>query len=238
MLSPVPPQDPLRREYPPVPAKPPPFDLDALQRISKPEPRRLRWRRNRGRGNATELVDAAPKVTTSRASVVMLAIQPPEEQRAMLRAALAAGGAEYSLPPRLTLRNGLSMQDQAAWGDCIQAVTRAWKPFTVRLQPPEVVDSRMLCLAPVGDRVADLQQALGHSLFAAGFVARVGDVSTPTMLLASTFTGATHAELHDLGSVMRDLVPFPIDFRVGELYALSEARGEDQPPIAVYPFGG
>jgi hypothetical protein len=233
----MPPQDPLRREYPPLPEKPPPFDLDALQRISKPEPRRLRWRRNRGRGHTTELVDATPKVTTSRASVVMLVIQPPAEQRAALRAALAAGGAEYSLPPRLTLRNGLSMQDQAAWSDCIQAVTRLWKPFMVRLRPPEVVDSRMLCLAPVGDRVTDLQQALGHSLFSAGFVARVGDVSTPTMLLASTFTGATHAELHELGNVVQDLVQFPIDFRVSELHAVWEAGAEDDPPVATYPLG-
>ncbi len=232
----MPPKDPLRRDFPPVPDKPPPFDLDALQRISRPEPRRLRWRKGR-RGAASELVEATPKVTTARSSVVMLVVAPPAEQRAALRAALAAGGAEYTLPPRLTLRNGLSMQDEAAWSDCVRGVTRLWQPFTVRLRPPEVVDSRMLCATPVGDRVSDLQQALGNALFAAGFVARVGDVSAPTMLLASTFTGATHAQLHELGNVVRDLVEFPIDFRVTELNAVWEAGAEDDPPVTTYPLG-
>ena len=176
-------------------------------------------------------------MTTARSSVVMLVLSPPEEQRAALRAALAAGGAEYTLPPRLTLRNGLSMQDEAAWSDCVRGVTRTWRPFAVRLRPPEVVDSRMLCLMPVGDRVSDLQQALGNALFAAGFVARVGDVSAPTMLLASTFTGATHTELHKLGNVVQDRVQFPIEFRVTELHAVWEAGAEDDPPVAIYPLG-
>ena len=84
--------------------------------------------------------------------------------------ALAEAGAPYAMPPRLTLRNGLSMQDEGAWRKAILEVTRGWRPFTVRLRQPEVVENRLLSLAPVGDGVADLQEALGRSLITAGFV--------------------------------------------------------------------
>ncbi|HEY7107374.1 MAG TPA: hypothetical protein VH986_13280 [Acidimicrobiia bacterium] len=228
----MPPKDPLRPEFPPIPEKPPPFDLDALRRIGAPEPRRLRWRRRRGA--PPELVDVRPKVTTARSSVVMLALEPTPAQSASIRTALAAGGAEYTLPPRLVLRNGLSLQDEAAWSDAVRAVTRAWRPFTVRLLPPEVIESRMLCSAPLGDRVADLQQAVGTALHDAGFVARVGDVSPPVVMLASTFTGSTHAELHALGNVVRDHVEFPLDFRVTALHAVQEASVDDAPPVTSF----
>ena len=86
----VPPEDPLRKEYPPLPDKPPPFDLDALKRISKPETRRFRWRRGKG---LPQLEEAAPKVTTARSSVALLALIPDPEQCVALREALAEGGA-------------------------------------------------------------------------------------------------------------------------------------------------
>jgi hypothetical protein len=229
------PKDPLRPEFPPIPEKPPPFDLDALRRIPSPEPRRMRWRRRKGA--RVELVDVKPQVTTARSSVVMLALEPTAEQSAAIRDALVAGGVEYTLPPRLILRNGLSLQDEMAWSDAVRGVTRAWKPFTVRLRPPEVVDSRMLSVTPVGDRVADLQQAIEAALSASGFVARVGDVSSPTMMLASTFTGSTHAELHTLGNVVRDRVAFPLDFRVTALHAVQEAATGDEPPLASFDLG-
>jgi hypothetical protein len=107
------------------------------------------------------------------------------------------------MPPRLTLRNGLSMQDEGAWRDAVLTVTRAWRPFTVRLGPPEVLEDRMLSLTPVGDTVSDLQHALGRSLIAAGFAPRTGDVADPVLLLAGTFTGVTRSGLHELGNAVR-----------------------------------
>ena len=113
------------------------------------------------------------------------------------------------MPPRLTLRNGLSMQDEGAWREAILEVTRAWRPFTVRLRPPEVVEDRLLSLAPIGDNVADLQDALGSSLITAGFAPRTGDVADPVLLLAGTFTGVTRSGLHELSNAVRDRIEFP-----------------------------
>ena len=231
----VPPEDPLRKEYPPLPDKPPPFDLDALKRISKPETRRFRWRRGKG---LPQLEEAAPKVTTARSSVALLALIPDPEQCVALREALAEGGAPYAMPPRLILRNGLSMQDEGAWRDVIVKVTRGWRPFTVRLRPPEVVEDRMLCLAPVGDNVAHLQHALGSSLIAAGFAPRTGDVADPVLMLAGTFTGVTRSGLHELGNEVRDRIPFPMDFRATTLYTVAEADGDSDLPIDAFPLGG
>lgn len=230
----VPPEDPLRKEYPPIPEKPPPFDLDALRRIAKPETRRLRWRRGKG---LPQLEEAAPKVTTARASVALLALIPDQEQCVALRDALAEGGAPYGMPPRLTLRNGLSMQDVGAWRDAILKVTRAWRPFTVRLRPPQVVDNRMLSLAPVGDAVANLQAALGSSLISAGFAPRTGDVADPVLLLAGTFTGVNRSGLHELGNAVRDRVRFPMDFTATTLYTVAEADGDSDLPIDAFPLG-
>jgi hypothetical protein len=234
MLVSVPPEDPLRKEYPPLPEKPPPFDLDALGRISKPEARRFRWRRGKG---GSQVEEAAPKVTTARSSVAMLALIPDPEQCAAIRGALAQGGAPYALPPRLTLRNGLSMQDEAAWREAVVRVTRAWRPFTVRLRPPEVVEDRMLCLDPVGDAVADLQWALGNALISAGFAPRTGDVSAPVLMLAGTFTGLSRAELHELGNVLRDHITFPMDFKATTLYAVAEADRDGDLPIDAFRLG-
>jgi len=231
----VPPEDPLRKEYPPLPQKAPPFDLDALGRISKPETRRFRWRRGRHRSPAH---DPAPKVTTARSSVALLALISAPEQCVALRDALAAGGAPYAMPPRLTLRNGLSMQDEGAWRSAILEVTRAWRPFTVRLRPPEVVEERMLSLAPVGDSVADLQDALGRSLITAGFAPRTGDVASPVLLLAGTFTGVTRSGLHELANAVRDRIRFPMDFRATTLYTVAEADGDSDLPIDAFPLGG
>jgi hypothetical protein len=228
------PDDPLRKEYPEIPAKPPPFDLDALKRIERPAPRRLRWRRGKG---GMQLEDARPKVTTPRASVVLLALIPGPEQCEALRAAVAAAGAPYGVPPRLTLRNGLSMQDETAWRPAIQGVTNRWRPFTVRLRPPEVVDNRLVSLEPVGDAVSDLQHALGTALSSAGFVARTGDVSAPVVPLAGTFTGLTRAQLHDLANAVRDQVTFPMDFRATTLYAMAEAAVDDDIPVDAFAFG-
>jgi hypothetical protein len=231
----VPPDDPLRKVYPPIPAKPPPFDLDSLGRIAKPETHRVRWpRRKRSRQRR----DAAPKVTTARASVALLALIPDPEQCVALREALARGGAPYAMPPRLTLRNGLSMQDEGAWRDAILKVTQSWRPFTVRLRPPEVVENRMLSLAPVGDAVAKLQVALGNSLMSAGFAPRVGDVADPVMLLAGTFTGFTRSGLHELGSAIRDQIPFPMEFTATMLYAVAEADGDSDLPVDGFVLGG
>lgn len=233
MLVAVPPRDPLREEFPPLPEKPPPFDLDALGRISKPETRRFGWRRSRRMTH----VEEAPKVTTARSSVTLLALIPAPEQCMALRDALAEGGAPYAIPPRLTLRNGLSMQDEAAWRESVVRVTRTWRPFTVRLRPPEVLENRMLCLEPVGDGVRDLQSAVGNSLIASGFAPRMGDVSEPLLLLAGTFTGVTRSELHELGNAVRDRVTFPMDFRATALYAIAEAGGDGDLPIDAFPLG-
>ena len=230
----VPPKDPLHQEYPPIPEKPPPFDLDSLGRIAKPETRRLRWRRGKG---LPQLEEVAPKVTTARASVALLALIPDPEQCVALRDALAEGGAPYAMPPRLTLRNGLSMQDEGAWRDAILRVARSWRPFTVRLRPPEVVDDRMLALAPVGDSVASLQAALGNSLISAGFAPRMGDVADPVLVLAGTFTGVTRSGLHELGNAIRDRVPFPMDFTATTLYTVAEADGDSNLPIDAFPLG-
>jgi hypothetical protein len=228
------PDDPLHKEYPPIPEKPPPFDLDALERIAEPAPRRLRWRRGKG---GMQLEDVRPKVTTPRASVVLLALIPGPEQCDALRSAVADAGAPYLVPPRLTLRNGLSMQDQTAWRPAIEEVTARWRPFTVRLRPPEVVD-RLVYMEPVGDAVSDLQHAVGAALSAAGFVARTGDVSAPVVPLAATFTGLSAAELHDLANAVRDRVVFPMDFRATTLYAVAEAAVDDDLPVDAFPFGG
>lgn len=230
------PDDPLRRDYPPIPPKPPPFDLDALKHIERPPPRRLRWRR--GKGGMPQLEDVRPKVTTPRASVVLLALIPGPEQCDALRSAVADAGAPYEVPPRLTLRNGLSMQDETAWRPAIEAVTGRWRPFTVRLRPPEIVDNRLVSLEPVGDAVSDLQHAIGASLSKAGFVARTGDVSAPVVPLAGTFTGLNRVQLHDLANAVRDRVTFPMDFRATTLYAVAEAAVEDDLPIDAFPFSG
>jgi hypothetical protein len=231
----VPPEDPLSKEYPPIPAKPPPFDIDALGRIAHPETRRVRWRR---RKVSRQPRDAPPKVTTARASVALLALIPDPEQCVALRDALARGGAPYAMPPRLTLRNGLSMQDAGAWRDAILKVTQSWRPFTVRLRPPEVVENRMLSLAPVGNAVANLQVALGHSLMSAGFAPRVGDVADPVLLLAGTFTGVTRAGLHELGNAIRERIPFPMEFTATSLYAVAEADGDSNLPVDGFVLGG
>ena len=233
--DPPPPRDPLRQEYPAIPAKPPPFDLDALGRIAKPEPRRVR--RRRGKGGLHQRGAAVPRVTTARSSVVLLALIPDPEQCAALRAALDAGGAPYAMPPRVVLRNRLSMQDEVSWRDAVAKVTRAWRPFTVRLRPPEVVDERMLCLNPVGDAIGDLQHALGQSLISAGFAPRVGDVASARLLLAGTFTGLPRSQLHELGNSVRDRVAFPMEFRAGTLYAVAEAAADDDLPIDAFPLG-
>jgi hypothetical protein len=229
------PDDPAREAYPPIPEKPPPFDLDALKRIAKPAPRRLRWRR--GKGGMPQLENVRPKVTTPRASVVLLALIPGPEQCDALRSAVADAGAPYGVPPRLTLRNGLSMQDQTAWRPAIEEVTGKWRPFTVRLRPPEVVD-RLVYMEPVGDAVSDLQHAVGAALSSAGFIARTGDVSAPVVPLAGTFTGLTATELHDLANAVRDQVQFPMDFRATTLYAVAEAAVDDDLPVDAFPFGG
>jgi hypothetical protein len=229
------PDDPLRRDYPPIPPKPPPFDLDALRRIERPAPRRLRWRRGRG---MPQLEDARPTVTTPRASVVLLALIPDPEQCNALRSAVAAAGAPYEVPPRLTLRNGLSIQDETAWRPAVHEVTSHWRPFTVRLRPPEVVDDRLVSIAPVGDAVSDLQHAIGAALSKAGFVARTGDVSAPVVPLAGTFTGLNRVQLHDLANAVRDGLAFPMDFRATTLYAVAEAAVEDDLPVDAFPFAG
>ena len=230
------PDDPLHKDYPPIPPKPPPFDLDALKRIESPARRRLRWRR--GKRRAPQLADVRPKVTTPRASVVLLALIPGPEQCDALRSAVAAAGAPYGVPPRLTLRNGLSMQDETAWRPVIEGVTGHWRPFTVRLRPPEVVDDRLVCMEPVGDTVSDLQHALGAALSAAGFVPRTGDVSAPVVPLAGTFTGLTRTQLHDLANTVRDRVSFPMDFRATTLYAVAEAAVDDDLPVDAFLFSG
>jgi len=229
------PDDPLRKEYPEIPPKPPPFDLDALKRIERPAPRRLRWRR--GKSGMPQLEDARPKVTTPRASVVLLALIPGPEQCDALRSAVAAAGAPYGVPPRLTLRNGLSMQDQTAWRPAIEEVTARWRPFTVRLRPPEVVD-RLVYMEPVGDAVSDLQHAVGAALSSAGFIARTGDVSAPVVPIAATFTGLTSTQLHELANAVRDRVTFPMDFRATTLYAVAEADVDDDLPVDAFAFGG
>ena len=142
------------------------------------------------------------------------------------------------MPPRLTLRNGLSMQDEGAWRKAILDVTRGWHPFTVRLRQPEVIENRLLSLAPVGDSVADLQEALGRSLITAGFVPRAGDVAEPVLLLAGTFTGVTRSGLHELGNAVRDRIKFPMDFRATTLYTVAEADGDSDLPIDAFPLGG
>jgi hypothetical protein len=230
----MPPHDPLRPEYPPVPEKPPPFDLDSLGRISNPETRRLRWRRGKG---LPQLEEAAPKVTTARSSVALLALIPHSAQCAAIRRALETAGAPYSVPPRLTLRNGLSMQDEAAWRTAVQDVTRRWRSFTVRLRPPELREHRMVCLAPVGDAVSDLQHALNISLGSAGFLPRAGDVAAPVLLLAGTFTGLNRSQLYDLMNAVADGVTFPMDFRATALYAVAEASDDDL-PIDAFQLGG
>ena len=128
MLGAMPPKDPLRKEYPPLPEKGPPFDLDALGRIAKPDPPRFRWRRRKRQAQASE---AAPKVTTARSSVALLALIPDPEQCLAFRDALAEAGAPYAMPPRLTLRNGLSLQDEGAWRKAIRAVLSAEHPTVV-----------------------------------------------------------------------------------------------------------
>jgi hypothetical protein len=232
----VAPDDPLRKEYPPLPEKPPPFDLDALRRIGPRPPRRLRWRRRKG--GVPQLEDPAPKVTTARASVVLLALVPEPQQCAAIRTAVAEAGVPYAVPPRLTLRNGLSTQDEAVWREAVRGVTERWRPFTVRLLPPDVVDDRMVCLETVGDAVSDLQHALGSSLAAAGFLPMAGDVSEPVLLLAATFTGLTRSQLHELAGAVRDRVSFPMDFRARTLYAVAEAAGDDDLPVDAFPLAG
>jgi hypothetical protein len=142
------------------------------------------------------------------------------------------------VPPRLTLRNGLSMQDEGAWRRAIVEVTRGWRPFTVRLRPPEVVEERMLSLAPLGDNVADLQDALGRSLITAGFAPRTGDVANPVLLLAGTFTGVTRSGLHELANSVRERIRFPMDFPATALYTVAEADGDSDLPIDAFPLGG
>jgi hypothetical protein len=234
----MPPEDPLaRKEWPPLPEKPPPFDLDALRQISGPAGSKRRWWRHKQRdtGGGKE---HAPKVTTARSSVALLALIPDPEQCLAIREVLAAAGAPYAVPPRLTLRNGLSLQDEGAWRDAIQGVTRTWRPFTVRLRPPEVIDNRMVCLEPVGDGVSDLQNALVNALSIAGFLPRTGDVSAPVLLLAGTFTGLTRAELHELANTVRDHVRFPMDFRATTVYAVAEAAADDDMPVDAFPLTG
>jgi hypothetical protein len=234
-LRAVPPEDPLHKEYPPLPEKGPPFDLDALGRIAKPDARRFRWRRGKRRPQAA---DTPPTVTTARSSVALLALIPDPEQCLALRDALADAGAPYAMPPRLTLRNGLSMQDEGAWRNAIVEVTRGWRPFRVRLRQPEVIEDRLLSLAPVGDGVADLQGALGRALMTAGFAPRAGDVADPVLLLAGTFTGVTRSQLHELGNAVRDRIEFPMDFRATTLYTVAEADGDSDLPIDAFPLGG
>ncbi|HXY94808.1 MAG TPA: hypothetical protein VEP49_20260 [Acidimicrobiia bacterium] len=235
MLSTMAPDDPLHREYPPLPEKPPPFDLDALGRIERPSVRRFRWRRGRG---LPQLEEAAPKVTTARSSVALLALIPGSEQCAAIRDALGHAGAPYAVPPRLTLRNGLSMQDERAWRVAVEQVTSAWRPFTVRLRPPELLDDRMVCLAPVGDAVSDLQHALGSALSTAGFVPRSGDVASPVVLLGGTFTGLNRQQLHELVNAVADSVDFPMDFRASAVYAVAEAADDADLPIDAFPLAG
>lgn len=237
MLVGLPPQDPLRPEFPPLSEKPAPFDLDALERIAEVPAKRFRWR-HRGRQRRQARTYEGPTVTTARASVAMLALIPEPEQCTALRDALAAGGARYLIPPRLTLRNGLSMQDEAAWREVVGDVTRAWRPFTVRLSGPAIIERRALCLQPVGDSVRDLQEALGYALATAGFVPRVGDVSAPMVLLAGTFTDLSRTELHQLAGAVQDRVHFPMDFPATTLYAIAEASGDDDLPIGAFPLAG
>jgi hypothetical protein len=233
----MPPEDPLaKKEWPPLPEKPQPFDLDALRRISVPERSRRRWwRRKRSETGGHE---PPPKVTTARTSAVLLALIPTPEQCLTIRDALAAAGAPYAVPPRLVLRNGLSLQDQLAWRDAVQGVARAWRPFTVRIRPPEVLDDRMVCLQPVGDAVSDLQHALVTALSFAGFLPRAGDVSEPVLALAGTFTGLTRIELHELANAVRDQVTFPMDFAATTVYAVAEAADDDDMPVDAFPLTG
>lgn len=234
----MPPEDPLqRKEWPPLPEKPPPFDLDALGQISEPDGSQRRWWRRRRRGTGGDK-EPTPKVTTARASVALLALIPAPEQCLAIREALAAAGVPYAVPPRLTLRNGLSLQDEGAWRDTIQSVTRTWRPFIVRLRPPEVIDDRMVCLEPVGDGVSDLQHALVNALAIAGFLPRTGDVSDPVLLLAGTFTGLTRLGLHELANDVRDRVRFPMDFRASTVYAVAEAAADDDMPVDAFPLTG
>jgi hypothetical protein len=107
----------------------------------------------------------------------------------------------------------------------------------VRLRPPEILDNRMLSLAPVGDGVANLQAALGSSLISAGFAPRAGDVADPVLLLAGTFTGVTRSGLHELGNAVRDRVRFPMDFTATTLYTVAEADGDSDLPIDAFPLG-
>ena len=108
----------------------------------------------------------------------------------------------------------------------------------MRLRPPEVIEDRLLSIAPVGDNVADLQDALGRSLITAGFVPRTGDVADPVLLLAGTFTGVTRSGLHELANAVRDRIQFPLDFRATTLYAVAEADGDSDLPIDAFPLGG
>lgn len=231
----MPPKDPRRPEQRPLPEKPPPFDLDALRGISKPETRKLRWRRGKG---LPELEEAAPTVITPRSSVALLALIPTAGQCAAIRAALADADVPYAVPIRLTLRNGLSMQDEAGWRPAIESVTQTRRPFTVRLGPPELRGNRLVCLMPVGDAVSDLQHALNLSLGAAGYLPHAGDVAQPLVLLAGTFTGLNLSQLHELVNVVTDRVTFPMDFRATALYTVAEASDADDLPMDAFPFAG
>jgi hypothetical protein len=212
-----------------------PFDLDALERISRPAPRWSRWMR--GERRAARRDDTTPVVTTPRASVALLALIPDPEQCTALRSAIAAAGAPYSLPPRLTLRNGLDMGSEDTWGDAVRGVTSRRPSFTVRLRPPEVIDGRMVCCAPVGDSVVDLQRALDNALSAVGMVAQPGDVAAPVLLLAGTFTGLVRSALHELANVVGASVRFPVEFEATIVYALAEAGGDGDVPLVGFRLG-
>jgi hypothetical protein len=233
----MPPEDPLaKKDWPPLPEKPPPFDLDALRGIPVRNESKRRWWRRRSR--KTGDAEPAPKVTTARTSAALLALIPAPEQCLAVREALSAAGASYAVPPRLVLRNGLSLQDQVAWRDAVQTVTSTWRPFTVRLRPPQVIDERMVCLEPVGDAVSDLQRAVVNALALAGFLPRTGDVSEPVLLLAGTFTGFSRVELHELANSVCDQVRFPMDFRASTVYAVAEAAADDDMPVDAFPLTG
>ncbi len=229
------PDDPLHREYPPLQPKPEPFDLDALPRLSSRASRRFRWRR---RKRSSHRDDPAPTVTSARPSVALLALLPGPEQCAAIRGVLAASGAPYAVPPRLPLRNGLSLEHEAAWRNAIQQVTRSWPAFTVLLRAPELLDQRMVCLAPVGDAVPDLQYALSSSLSAAGFVPRAGDVGAPLLLLAGTFTGLSQSQLYGLIDAVRDRMTFPMEFAASTVYAVAEAPDDRDLPVDAFPLEG
>ena len=152
---------------------------------------------------------------------------------------LAEGGAPYAIPPRLTLRNGLSMQDEGAWRDAILKVTRAWRPFTVRLRPPEVMANRMLSLAPVGDGVANLQTRIGE-------LADLGRLRTARRRRRrSGVDPRGHVHRRDAIGIARvgQCRPRPgaasrWTSRATTLYTVAEADGDSDLPIDAFVLGG